>query len=218
MFTGLIQRIGTLKAAVPIQGDLRMYIGWGGEVLAAVALGDSIAVSGCCLTAVEINAEGFWADVSRETLDLTVLGDTRIGSRVNLELAMLADTRLGGHMVSGHVDGIGRVVSIQSDARSARLRFEMPAELARYVARKGSICIDGVSLTVNTVQGCHFEVNIVPHTLSHTTLSDYRPDRRVNLEVDLIARYLERLVLGDRAATGVDEETLRRYGFIDKAQ
>lgn len=159
-----------------------------------VNVGDSICVSGCCLTAIRIEGTAFDTDVSRETLDVTTLENWREGTRVNLEKALCAGQPLGGHYVSGHVDGIATVISCESDARSHRLVFEAPPALARYIARKGSIAIDGVSLTVNEVEGARFGVNLIPHTLSVTTLGGYQVGTRVNIEVDIIARYLERLV------------------------
>jgi riboflavin synthase len=184
--------------------------------LSDVRLGDSIAVSGVCLTAVELPGDGFWADASRETLERTILGEAAPGTKVNLEKALTPTTRLGGHLVSGHVDGIGTVAEWRPDGRSWRLRVQAPDELARYIAAKGSICVDGVSLTVNRVDGAAFELNIIPHTLAETTLADFKIGRQVNLEVDLIARYLERLLLGDRAAQPVGaltEALLREHGF-----
>jgi riboflavin synthase len=159
-----------------------------------VQVGGSIAVSGACLTATALEAHAFAADVSRETLSLTTLGAAVPGTRVNIEKALQAGQALGGHYVTGHVDGVGEVIARHDDARSVRMEFEVPADLARYVARKGSICVDGVSLTVNGVSGRRFDVNLVPHTLEVTTLGDYRPGTRVNLEVDIIARYLERML------------------------
>ncbi|MFN2309973.1 MAG: riboflavin synthase [Gammaproteobacteria bacterium] len=215
MFTGIIQAIGEIAALEPQGGDLRLRVRTGRLELGDVQLGDSIAVSGVCLTAVALPGDGFWADVSGETLAHTVLGDCKIGARVNLEKALLPTTRLGGHLVSGHVDGVGEVLERKPDARSERLRIRAPQALARYIAPKGSICVDGVSLTVNAVEGGVFELNIVPHTLAETTLDEYRAGRRVNLEVDLIARYLERLLLGDAAASGqgITLDFLRAHGF-----
>lgn len=216
MFTGIIQAVGEIAALEAKGGDLRLRVRTGGLDLGDVRLGDSIAVSGVCLTAVELPGDGFWADVSGETLAHTILGNLKIGARVNLEKALLPTTRLGGHLVSGHVDGVGEVIERKRDARSERFRIRAPQELARYVAHKGSICVDGVSLTVNTVEGRVFDLNIVPHTLAETTLDEYRPGRRVNLEVDLIARYLERLLLGDAAAEGgqgISLDFLRAHGF-----
>jgi len=216
MFTGIIQAVGEIAALEAKGGDLRLRVRTGGLDLGDVRLGDSIAVSGVCLTAVELPGDGFWADVSGETLAHTILGNLKIGARVNLEKALLPTTRLGGHLVSGHVDGVGEVIERKRDARSERFRIRAPQELARYVAHKGSICVDGVSLTVNAVEGRVFDLNIVPHTLAETTLDEYRPGRRVNLEVDLIARYLERLLLGDAAAEGgqgISLDFLRAHGF-----
>lgn len=218
MFTGIIQAVGSLAAAEPRGGDMRLRIRTGKLDLSDVALGDSIAVNGVCLTAVEVLGDGFVADVSRETLSLTTLGSLGKGGSVNLEKALTLATRLGGHLVSGHVDGIGKVLERSDDARSVRFVIEAPAPLARYIAHKGSICVDGTSLTVNGVRGARFELNIVPHTLQETIMDAYRPGTEVNLEVDLIARYLERLVLGDAAADekagGLSEELLKRAGFL----
>lgn len=217
MFTGIIQAVGEVAGLEPRGGDLRLRVRTGKLDLTDVALGDSIAVNGVCLTAVELPGDGFAADVSRETLSLTSLGQLRPGSPVNLEKALTLATRLGGHLVSGHVDGLGSVVERRDDARSVRFSIEAPAELARYIAHKGSITVDGTSLTVNAVEGCRFELNIVPHTLQETIMDGYVPGRRVNLEVDLVARYLERLLLGERAAEpgphGIDMAMLRRAGF-----
>lgn len=219
MFTGIIQAVGEI-AALELKGeakggDLRLRVRTGKLDLGDVRLGDSIAVSGVCLTAVALPGDGFWADVSGETLAHTVIGEFKLGARVNLEKALTPTTRLGGHLVSGHVDGVGEVIERTVDARSERFRIRAPQALARYIARKGSICVDGVSLTVNAVDGSVFDLNIVPHTLAETTLGDYRPGRRVNLEVDLIARYLERLLLGDAAASGesISLDFLRAHGF-----
>jgi riboflavin synthase len=169
------------------------------------------------LTAIELGAGRFSADVSRETLSRTTLGDLKPGSRVNLEMALTPTTRLGGHIVSGHVDGVGEVVQRTADARSVRFVIETPPLLAKYIAEKGSICVDGVSLTVNAVDGRRFDLNIVPHTLAETTIEEYQPGRKVNLEVDLLARYLERLLLGEKAAYSsgsITEELLANSGFI----
>ena len=194
MFTGIVQGVGRVRSIEPRGGDVTMWIDTGELSLAGVETGGSIAVNGCCLTAVRLEASAFAADLSRETLALTTAGDWTPGTGVNLERALTAGQALGGHYVTGHVDGVGQVVSRHDDARSVRVEFEVPPELARYVARKGSVCVDGVSLTVNGVAGRRFEVNLVPHTLAVTVLGGYRPGTRVNLEVDIIARYLERLV------------------------
>lgn len=219
MFTGIIEATGTIQRMEPRNGDMRLVIATGKLDLADVAMGDSIAVNGVCLTAVELPGDGFSADVSNETLSLTTLGNLEVGSRVNLEKALTLSTRLGGHLVSGHVDGLGTVLERYGDARSERFVIEAPVVLARYIAHKGSICVDGTSLTVNKVDGARFELNIVPHTLQETVMGDYGAGTGVNLEVDLIARYLERLVLGEKAAlpgekTDIDEDLLRKTGFI----
>jgi len=216
MFTGIIQAIGKIDRIETRGGDVRLTIATGKLPLAGAALGDSIAVSGVCLTAIDLGEGRFSADVSRETLTRTTLGTLKTGSRVNLELALTPTTRLGGHIVSGHVDGVGEVVERRADARSVHFVIEAPANLAKYIAEKGSICVDGVSLTVNGVDGRRFDLNIVPHTLAETTLDEFQPGRRVNLEVDLLARYLERLLLGDQAAQrgGVGLALLAKSGFI----
>jgi riboflavin synthase len=198
MFTGIVQGVGRIRSVEPRGGDVTMWIATGDVSLAGVEIGGSIAVNGCCLTAVQLEPHAFAADLSRETLSLTTAGDWVAGTPVNLEQALTAGQALGGHYVTGHVDGVGQVVARHDDARSVRVEFEVPAELARYVARKGSICVDGVSLTVNGVGGRRFDVNLVPHTLETTILGGYRPGSRVNLEVDIIARYLERLVAEGR--------------------
>ena len=199
MFTGIVQGVGTVRALEPRGGDVRLVIDTGDVSLAGIELGGSIACSGVCLTAIEFDASSFAADVSRETLTLTTLGDWVVGSRVNLEKALLAGQALGGHYVTGHVDGVGQVVSRHDDARSVRMEFVVPHELAKFVARKGSICIDGVSLTVNGAEGDRFDVNLVPHTLEVTALGGLRAGSRVNLEVDIIARYVERMMRPDVA-------------------
>ena len=200
MFTGIIETLGKVEAIEPRGGDVTLVIDTGDLDLSDVALGDSIAVNGVCLTVVSLTDRGFSADVSGETLKLTSIGNLDIGSGVNLERAMRSGDRFGGHMVSGHVDGLAKVMSRQTDARSERFRIRAPRELARYIAHKGSVTIDGTSLTVNTVEGCEFELNIIPHTLENTVIGTYRPGTAVNIEVDIIARYLERLLQGDKAA------------------
>ena len=194
MFTGIVQGVGTVRAIEPRGGDVTIVIDTGAVSLADIELGGSIAVSGVCLTATQHTSSSFAADVSRETLALTTLGGWVAGTKVNLEKALLAGQALGGHYVTGHVDGVGQVVSRHDDARSVRMEFVVPRELARYVARKGSICIDGVSLTVNGAAGDRFDVNLVPHTLEVTTLGGLQAGSRVNLEVDIIARYVERMM------------------------
>jgi riboflavin synthase len=183
-----------LKEKITMGGDSRLRIEFGNLDMQGSQEGDSIAVSGVCLTMLEPGESGFLADVSKETLELTTMGELQPGRPVNLELALALEDRLGGHMVSGHVDGLGRLVSRREDARSERFEFELPADLARYVAKKGSVTIDGVSLTVNEVDGARFSVCLIPHTLEVTTLGMLQPGDAVNIEVDLIARYLERLI------------------------
>src|SRR5690606_9890105 len=200
MFTGIIEAIGQIASLQPRGGDVRVQVRTGKLDLGDVRLGDSIAVNGVCLTVVELPGDGFWADVSQETTRRSAFVNLKVGSRVNREKALTASTRLGGHLVSGHVDGVGTVLSRTEEARSVRFRVEAPAALARYIAQKGSITVDGTSLTVNGVDGAVFDLNIVPHTLQETIMGDYQPGTAVNLEVDGIARYLDRLLLGDRAA------------------
>ncbi len=216
MFTGIILAIGTISAIHPQGGDYRIKIETGKLPMADTALGDSIAVNGVCLTAVELGSHYFSADVSNETLSRTILKSARTGSSVNLELALTPSTRLGGHIVSGHVDGLGRVIEKTQDGRSFCFKLKTPDKLAKYIAEKGSICINGVSLTVNTVDGCLFTVNIVPHTLKETTLGEMVSGTEVNLEVDLLARYMERLMKGESAAissSGITEDLLHQAGF-----
>lgn len=194
MFTGLIQSVGTLLQREPRGGDVRLRIGTGTLPFGDVALGESIAVNGVCLTVIEFDAASFAVDASTETLALTTLGGLAIGAPVNLERAMLPTDRLGGHLVSGHVDGVGRVREVWPDARAQRWRFEVPAALRKYIATKGSICVDGVSLTVNGIDDDGFEVALIPHTVAHTAFSATQVGDAVNLEVDLVARYVERLL------------------------
>ena len=221
MFTGIVQAMGTVSALEFRGADARLRISTGKLPVNRLSLGDSVSVSGVCLTAVAAQKDGFWADVSAETLQQTVLGDLTGGDEVNLETALTLATPLGGHLVTGHVDGVGTVVACNADGRSERVRIRAPGTLSRYIARKGSICVDGVSLTVNDVNKSEFEVNIVPHTLAETTLGLFRADRRVNLEVDIIARYLERLLLGENdpaaeAGGSITREFLQRYGFMQE--
>ena len=194
MFTGIIQAVGRIAAIESGEQDIRLCIESGKLPLEGVSLGDSIATSGVCLTVTELTGEGYWADVSPESLSLTTLGTKAIGDSVNLETSLTLSTPLGGHLVSGHVDGVGHVDDIIEDARFWRVRITAPETLARYVAMKGSICVDGTSLTVNQVEGCHFELTIIPQTWEETVFSEYRVGSPVNLEVDVIARYLERLM------------------------
>ena len=194
MFTGIVQAIGTVSAVQERGGDVELDIASDPLSLRGVKIGDSIAVSGVCLTITRLGNTGFAADVSRETLAHSTLGSLERGYAVNLEFALRAGDPLGGHLVSGHVDGVGTLTARREDGRSWRLQFEVPRELARYVAPKGSICIDGVSLTVNDVDGARFDVNVIPHTLAVTTLGVLQSGGRVNVEVDVFARYLQRLL------------------------
>jgi riboflavin synthase len=221
MFTGIIQAIGEVAAVQHSGGDIRLRINTGKLSLDDVGLGDSICTNGTCLTVIELPGDGYWADVSVETLNFTTLGKLQTGSRVNLEKALTATDRLGGHIVSGHVDGVGEVVSLEEDARSIRFVIRAPDGLAKYIAHKGSICIDGTSLTVNAVNGAEFELNIIPQTMAETIFGQYRPGSAINLEVDVIARYLERLMLGDKAAdpgttSGLSMQTLAEAGFLGR--
>lgn len=221
MFTGIIESLGKIESIEDKGGDARFWIQTGKMDMSDVQLGDSIAMNGVCLTAIDLRDDAYCADVSGETLSLTSLKQLSAGSTVNLEKALTPQTRLGGHMVSGHVDGLGKVIDRYDDARSVRFIIEAPKSLAKYIAVKGSITVDGVSLTVNKLDGCQFELNIVPHTLQETIMDGYQPGVEINLEVDLIARYLERLMLGDKAAeptdslgTKITESFLAENGFL----
>lgn len=218
MFTGIIEAIGSIRSLTPQGGDVRVRVATGKLDLTDVKLGDSIAVNGVCLTVVELPGDGFCADVSRETLARSAFVNLKNGSHVNLEKALLPTTRLGGHLVSGHVDGVGEVMSRQDNARAVQLWIRAPKELARYIAMKGSITVDGTSLTVNGVNGSEFELTIVPHTLEETIMAAYQAGSLVNLEIDLIARYLERLLQGEHAAeptsTAITADFLAEHGFM----
>ncbi len=222
MFTGIIQAMGQV-AAIEAKGiDSRFYIKTADLTLDDVSLGDSIATNGICLTAISLPGDGFWADVSAETLSKTSFRHIKVGSKVNLEKALLPTTHLGGHIVSGHVDGLGKIIERSNAGRSIHFKIQAPKELAKYIAAKGSICVNGISLTVNEVNGAVFELNIVPHTLAETTLFNAQISDEVNLEVDMIARYLERLLLGDKAAEisaqqGVTMSLLAENGFLNNA-
>jgi riboflavin synthase len=197
VFTGIVLDVGKVQARETRGGDARIVIAFDRFDPSGIRIGDSICVQGCCLTATELLGRAFAADVSRETLSVTTLGDLAVGSPVNLEPSLKAGDALGGHLVSGHIDGVAEVMSISGDARSQRLKFGVPGDLARYIARKGSVAVDGVSLTINEVDGATFGVNIIPHTQTVTTLGKLTVGARVNLEVDQVARYVERL-LGPR--------------------
>ena len=193
MFTGIVLAMGTVTAVEERGGDLELGVDAAELELKRIAIGDSISVQGACLTVTRKEDTRFYADVSRETMAKTTLGTLRPGSKVNLEPSLRAGDALGGHMVSGHVDAVGTLRALVQDARSWRLEFELPAYLMRYVAAKGSICVNGVSLTVNNVAARRFDVNLIPHTLDVTTLGEIKVDDGVNIEIDVVARYLERL-------------------------
>ncbi|WP_372739175.1 riboflavin synthase [Neptunomonas sp.] len=222
MFTGIIEALGEVAAIEQVQGDLRLYIRSDQLDLSDVKLGDSIATNGVCLTAVALPGDGFWADVSRESLAHTRLASFKVGERVNLEKALMPTSRLGGHIVTGHVDGIGKVVERREDARSIHLVVEAPAGLSRYIAGKGSITVDGVSLTVNSVQGALLSLNIVPHTAQQTLLDQYETGSEVHLEVDIIARYMERLLMAGQLEntqekqSGLTLATLAEHGYMKR--
>jgi riboflavin synthase len=219
MFTGIIEAVGTIRAMEARGGDMRLHIATGKLDLQDVKLGDSVATNGVCLTAVELPGDGFIADVSTETLTRATLKNLKVGALVNLEKALMPQSRLGGHIVSGHVDGIGEVVSREVSARAVLFRVRAPNELAKYISEKGSITTDGISLTVNAVDGAIFDLTIVPHTVQETNISAWKIGTKINLEVDVIARYLERLLLGEKAADakndgGVSMALLAKNGFL----
>lgn len=219
MFTGIIEAVGTVRAIEPRGGDVRLSIATGKLDLGDVKLGDSIATNGVCLTAVVLPGDGFVADVSTETLARSTLKSLKVGDRVNLEKALMPQSRLGGHIVSGHVDGIGEVVGRDVSARAVLFRIKAPDELAKYIAEKGSITTDGISLTVNGLRGAEFDLTIVPHTVQETNIAGWTVGTKVNLEVDVIARYLERLLLGEKAADaghqgGITMAFLAENGFM----
>jgi riboflavin synthase len=211
MFTGIIKALGSVSAMTPQGGDLRLTIRSSGLPWSDFAPGESIAVNGVCLTAVKLLDDGFETDVSRETMNVTALGGLGAGSAVNLEPSLALGERLGGHLVSGHVDCVGTVVAREADARSIRLDIEIPPDYRRYVARKGSVCVDGVSLTINAVSECRFSVNIIPHTAEATIIDGYRNGTKVNIEVDLLMRYLESLVSADD--DGLTRGKLKANGY-----
>ncbi len=211
MFTGIIKAKGTITAAKTQGGDVRMTVRSDDMPWADYEVGESIAVNGVCLTAVALHEDGFDTDVSVETLDVTGLGNLDVGSFVNLEPSISLGERLGGHLVSGHVDCTGTVTAMSTDARSIRLTIEIPKDYQRYVAKKGSVCLDGVSLTINEVSGNRFEVNIIPHTADVTIIGAYAVGTVVNVEVDLLARYLERLISSD--GDGISLDFLKAHGY-----
>lgn len=219
MFTGIIEAVGRVQQITPRNGDVRLTIATEKLSLSDVKLGDSIATNGICLTVVELTGQGFAADVSNETLRRTCLKTWQVGTRVNLEKALMPTSRLGGHIVSGHVDGLGEIISFKPDARSLQYQVRAPDSLAKYISEKGSITVDGISLTVNAIDGATFSLNIVPHTVQETNVGQWQTGSVVNLEVDLLARYLERLVMGDKASqptakADISLEFLAQHGFM----
>ncbi|MAH73715.1 MAG: riboflavin synthase [Cellvibrionales bacterium TMED49] len=218
MFTGIISSIGKIESLQKFSEDIRLGINANDLGFYDLSLGDSVACSGVCLTVIDLSDSTFFVDVSRETLSLTTIGYWKIGDRVNLEKAMQATDRFGGHIVSGHVDGMGEITERRRDARSEWLRVRAPRNLAKYIARKGSITVDGTSLTVNRVDGNEFELNIIPQTLTHTVIDAYREGTSVNLEVDLVARYLERLLLGESAAKHGDIDSYGSQNELSEDQ
>ena len=214
MFTGIIEAVGKIEARSQEKGEWRLKVSTGDLDLSDVKIGDSLAVSGCCLTVVEKHANAFSADVSNETMRCTALGTLGIGSLVNLEKAMLATDRFGGHIVSGHVDGVGQLLKIENEGQSIKMTFKMPLNLIKYVAAKGSICVDGTSLTVNEVKEDYFTVNVIPHTQDETISGSYKVGNNVNLEVDIIARYLERMSRDmNNKVQEITESYLEEKGF-----
>ena len=214
MFTGIIEAVGKIEARSQEKGEWRLKFSTGDLDLSDVKIGDSIAVSGCCLTVVEKQATAFLADVSNETMRCTSLGTLEIGSAVNLEKAMLATDRFGGHIVSGHVDGVGHLIKVENEGQSIKMTFKIPSNLSKYVAVKGSICVDGTSLTVNEANDDYFAVNLIPHTQDETVSGSYQIGDSVNLEVDIIARYLERMNEGlNNKAHEITEGYLKENGF-----
>lgn len=219
MFTGIIESVGTVKSLQRIDGDVRIQIAVGGLDMSDVKLGDSIATSGICLTVIDFGADWFSADISVESLNRTIVQNWRVGTRVNLEKALLPTTRLGGHIVSGHVDGVAEISLKRQDARSIYFEVTCPTTLAKYLSEKGSITIDGISLTINHLRGHIVSLNLVPHTAEKTTIADWQVGSKVNIEVDVLARYIERLLLGDKASqtspsSNIDMAFLAQHGFM----
>ncbi|MEM1174173.1 MAG: riboflavin synthase [Pseudomonadota bacterium] len=211
MFTGIIQAKGRIDSMTPTGGDVRLRVVSDGLPFSSYALGDSISVNGVCLTAVELFDDGFTMDVSNETLRVTALSNLAEGAEVNLEPALAVGDRLGGHLVSGHVDCVGKVVGRDNESRSITFTIEIPETYARYIAKKGSVCVDGVSLTINEVSGSQFELNIIPHTAEETIIDSYTVGTTVNIEVDLLARYIERLLGKDDDALSLAK--LKEHGY-----
>lgn len=219
MFTGIIEAVGKVKSVHQAGGDVRLVIDAAGLDMNDVKLGDSIATSGVCLTVVDFAPQWYAADVSLETISRTTLNTWKTGTLVNLEKALLPTTRLGGHLVSGHVDGLGEVMLARKDARSLYFEVKAPDALAKYMAEKGSITVDGISLTINHLNGALMSLNLVPHTATQTTINEWQVGSKVNLEIDVLARYLERLLMGDKAAqattkSSIDMSFLAENGFL----
>ncbi|WP_407303149.1 riboflavin synthase [Acinetobacter sp.] len=207
MFTGIIESLGKVESLQSVGGDVRLRIGTSLD-MSDVHLGDSIATNGICLTVIEWGEKWYAADVSRESLNRTTLGTWKIGQRVNVEKAMLPTTRFGGHIVSGHVDAVGEITAVREDARSIYYEVTAPVEIAKYLAEKGSVTVDGISLTINHLRGNIISLNLIPHTAERTNICTWKTGAKVNLEVDVLARYIERLMLGDKAAEVKEQSTL----------
>jgi riboflavin synthase len=216
VFSGIVKGVGRVLEQADAGGDRRLVIGWAGVAMEQPAVGASVAVNGVCLTATSSLPDRFAVDVSSETLAVTTIASFEVGRSVNLEPSLRLGDPLDGHLVAGHVDGVGEVVELRRSARSVALTFELPVELSRYVARKGSIAVDGVSLTVNAVEGARFEVNVVPHTLHMTIIPGYRPGTAVNIEIDVLARYVERLATTGLAQPRIDRDFLESHGYTSK--
>lgn len=218
MFTGIIQALGNVESLLAKEGDIRLTVNVGKLDMSDVALGDSIAVNGVCLTVVEFDSKCFSADVSLETIRRTGFQNYQPGQQANLEKAMLPTSRMGGHIVSGHVDGVGRIVSLQQQARAVEIWVQAPDELGKYLAEKGSVTVDGTSLTVNAVDGAKFLLTLIPHTMQETIIQHYKPGTLVNLEVDVIARYVERLLMAGKedstTKSGIDTQFLAEHGYF----
>lgn len=218
MFTGIIESLGTVESLQNVGGDVRLRIGTDLD-MSDVHLGDSIATNGICLTVIDWGEHWYAADVSRESLNRTTLGSWKVGQRVNVEKAMLPTTRFGGHIVSGHVDAVGEITIVREDARSLYFEVTAPPEIARYLAEKGSITVDGISLTINHLRGHILSLNLIPHTAERTNIATWKSGSKVNLEVDVLARYIERLMMGNKAAettpqSKISLDFLAQNGFL----
>ena len=218
MFTGIIESVGQVQSVKPVGGDVRLKIHTKLD-MSDEHLGDSIATNDICLTVIEFGKDWYAADVSRESLHRTTLGQWKAGQTVNVEKAMLPTTRFGGHIVSGHVDGLGEITLVREDARSLYFEVTAPVELAKYLAEKGSVTVDGISLTINHLRGNVISLNLIPHTADRTNIGSWKQGTQVNLEVDVLARYIERLMLGDKAAeqtttSNISMDFLAQNGFL----